>query len=186
MESHLEYDIINKSINNFVPLLLRANESPENIGKYERKIEFNGCFMGSPYKYSWVSNLPNVFYHNISYGLLDYESRRNIYLKSLIAFGFSHDNNILNYHPTQRIFEGLSYGCVVISDNEAARDLTGGIVEYAVDYNEFIKLYNFFLSHPDECKKKELAGYEWCKKNGTNRYSASLFLEKIKELNFMT
>lgn len=185
LESHKHYHQIAISIPNFVPLMLRANDPPSKIGTYEKIYELNGCFMGTPYKPDWVKGLPNILYHNIhSGGCLSYDERRKIHLKSRIAFGFSNDSNIANYHPTQRIFEGLAYGCVVISDNEAARDLTGGIVEYAANKTEFLEKYHYFLSHPEDCEKKAQAGYEWAKKYGTNRYAASLFLDKIKELGF--
>jgi hypothetical protein len=183
LEDHIKFHMINSSINNFVPLLLRANETPEMIGHYIRRASINGCFMGTPYKEEWIKGLPNIVYHNIhNMGLLSYEERKQIYLKSKIAFGFSCNENILNYHPTQRIFEGLTYGCVVISDSDVASEMTGGIVEYVKSYEEFIERYHYFLEHPEECSKKMELGYEWSKKYGTNRYSASLFLDKIREL----
>ena len=185
MAGHIQFDIINKQCGRFVPLMLLANEDPEKIGTYEKKLELDGCFMGTPYKQHWVSNLPNILYHNINIsGLLSYNDRRKNHLRSKIAFGFTSDANILNYHPTQRIFEGLAYGCVVISDNEAARDMTDGIVEYAATEEEFINKYNYFLTHPEACKEKEIAGYEWSKCFGTNRYTAKLFLNKIIELKY--
>jgi hypothetical protein len=184
MDSHIQFDTINKSIRNYVPLMLRADDSPASIGVYTKTYELDGCFMGTAYKPDWVAELPNIVYHDISHGFLSYDERRTIHLKSKIAFGFSSDSNILNYHPTQRIFEGLAYGCVVLSDNEAARDLTGGIVEYVSSKEEFLSKYNYYLSHPEECKKKELEGYAWAKQYGTNRHSARLFLDKIQELGF--
>jgi hypothetical protein len=184
IEFHMRIDAINKSIPNFVPLMLRADDSPASIGLYTKTYELDGCFMGTPYKSDWISGLPNTVYHDISHGFLSYDERRIMHLKSKIAFGFSNDLNILNYHPTQRIFEGLAYGCVVLSDSEAARDLTGGIVEYVSSKEDFLSKYNYYLSHPEECKKKELEGYAWTKQYGTNRYSAALFLNKIKELGF--
>ena len=184
MDSHIYVDAINKSIPNFVPLMLRADDSPASIGLYTKTYELDGCFMGTPYKPEWVAGLPNILYHDISHGFFTYDERRAVHLKSKIAFGFTSDANILNYHPTQRIFEGLAYGCVVLSDNEAARDLTGGIVEYVSSKEEFLSKYNYYLSHPEECKKKQLEGYAWTKQYGTNRYSAALFLNKIKELGF--
>jgi hypothetical protein len=184
VEYQRSLDAINKRINNSVPLMLRADEAPEKIGTYTRNPVLNGCFMGTSYKPDWVEGLPNILFHTITNGFLSYDERRNNHLKSKIAFGFTSDQNVLSYHPTQRIFEGLAYGCVVISDNEAARDLTGGIVEYAASKEEFLQKYNYYLSHPEECKVKELAGYEWAKKYGTNRYSAKLFLNKIKELGY--
>ena len=173
------------SVNNYVPLLLRANEEPSKIGLYQKTYELDGCFMGTTYKSGWVSSLPNILYHSISsMGLLDYNQRRINHLKSRIGFGFHDDNNIKNNHVTQRVFEALSYGCVVLSDNPAAEEMTDGIVVYVSSKEDFLTKYNYFISHPDECKKKELQGYEWAKQYGTNRYAASLFVEKIKELGF--
>jgi spore maturation protein CgeB len=60
--------------------------------------------------------------------------------------------------------------------------MTGGIVEYVKSYEDFIERYHYFLEHPEECAKKMELGYEWSKKYGTNRYAASLFLDKIREL----
>jgi spore maturation protein CgeB len=112
---------------------------------------------------------------------LSYDIRRKVYLSSKIAFGFHHDNNILNSHVTQRVFEALCYGCVVLSDNSAATDITDGIVVYVKDKRDFIEKYIYYLSNPEECEKKRIAGYEWAKKFGTNRYAAKLFLDvKIK------
>lgn len=45
-------------------------------------------------------------------------------------------------HVTQRIFEGMAYGCVVISTSPAARDMTNGIVEYVATKEEFMEKYN--------------------------------------------
>ena len=183
LQTHIPIDAINKQIPNFVPLLLRANESPDRVGTYPKTNRLNGCFMGSPYKKGFVSHLPNTLYHDIWHsGLLSYDERRAIYLDSIVAFGFHANENIQNYHVTQRVFEGLAYGCVVISDNEAARDITGGIVEFAESQADMLRLYNHYLSHPEECKKKAEAGYAWSKLYGTNRYAAKLFLDKAAAL----
>ena len=179
--THVAFNNIASQIQNFVPLLLRANESPANIGIHPPvRRSINGVFMGWGYKPDWASGLPNVLYHNtLCHPLIPYAERREHYLRSVIAFGFHADDNIMNYHVTQRVFEGLAYGCVVISDNPSATEMTGGIVEYAANKEEFLRKYNYFLQNPDACNKKRLEGYEWCKKYGTNRYSASLFLKKI-------
>ena len=169
---------IQKTMTNYIPLLLRANESPVCIGKYTRDEKINGCFMGTPYKFDWVRGLDNVLYHNINIRkLLPYDKRREIYLQSKIAFGFHHDNNIINHHVTQRVFEALCYGCVVLSDNPAASLMTDEIVVYVKSKTDFLEKYNYYLTHPDECDKKRSQGYEWAKRYGTNRYSAKLFID---------
>lgn len=183
MASHLSLYKILPSIPNYVPLMLRANESPELIGTYPRTYRFNGCFIGTAYKPEWVIGLPNILYHSINHGnLLSYSQRRDIYCSSIIAFGFHSDVNISNYHPTQRIFEALSYGCVVLTDNPAAEEITGGIAVFVNSKADFLEKYQYYLTHPEECRGKQIEGYEWARLYGTNRYAASLFLHKIDEL----
>ena len=182
MPEHIAYHTLNISIPNFVPLYLRANEAPKNIGIYKRGTEYNACFMGSGYKHYWSNVCSNVFYHDISHGLLNYKQRRDIYLKSTIAFGFHNDNNIINSHVTQRVFEGLTYGCVVISDNKAASDYTNGIVEYASSRDELREKVGYILNDPELILQKQEKGYEWAKEYGTNRFSAKAFLDKIYQL----
>ena len=67
-------------------------------------------------------------------------------------------------------------------DNIAAKEMTGGIVEYASNKDEFLQLYNYYLTHPNACTQKIKDGYTWSKLYGTNRYSAQLFIDKIHEL----
>ncbi len=179
---YLPWYAIASSVNNYVPLMLRANESPTAIGAYEKQPVWNGCFMGSGYKRDWVAGLPNIFYHDVCNGLLSYNERRAIHATSHIAFGFHSDPNIANNHVTQRVFEGLAAGCVVISDNPAAEDLTGGIVVYAKNKSEFLRLYEYYLGNADAREEKKLQGYEWARACGTNRYSALQFINKIQDL----
>ena len=80
------------------------------------------------------------------------------------------------------MFEGLTYGCVVISDNKAASDYTGGIVEYASCKDELREKVSYVLNDPEVIIVKQEQGYEWAKKFGTNRFSAKAFLDKIFEL----
>lgn len=185
LESHIPLHKINISIPNYCSLMLRVNEDPDKIGTYSKIIKYNGCFMGTTYMPDWVEGLDNIVYYSVENNkLLSDLERKEIYLQSKIGFGFQHPDNIKNHHITQRIFEAMAYGCVVLTPTKAAEDITNGIVVYVSDKADFLNKYNYYLSHPEECEKKIIAGYEWCKKYGTNRYSAQLFLDKIKELNY--
>lgn len=178
-QNHFRWYTMIPTLPHYVPFLLRANESPDMIGTYPRNEIYNGCFMGTPYKPEWVSGLSNVLYHNINqHGLLPYSRRRDIYLSSKIAFGFHSLDNILNSHVTQRIFEALCYGCIVLSDNPVAEELTNGIVVYVSNKEDLIDKYNYYLSHPDDCETKRMRGYIWAKQFGTNRYAVKLFLDR--------
>ena len=135
-----------------------------------------GYFAGSAYKREWIQGLPDVFYHDVgSGGLLTYEERRDIALQSLFAFGFHSPENIANNHVTQRVFEGLAYGCVVLSDNPAAAKLTDGIVEYVGNREALVECMNRFIWDPAAVAAKRQAGYAWVKQWGTNRAAAAAF-----------
>jgi hypothetical protein len=182
LHTHIPLYDISRSVKNYVPLMLRANDSPAAIGLYEKRPIWNGCFMGSGYKRDWVYDLPNIFYHDVSNGLLSYDERRAIYLTSSIAFGFHSNENIANNHVTQRVFEGLAAGCVVISDNPAAADLTDGIVVYAKNKEEFLLFYEYYLRDTEAREQKIREGYAWTQMYGTNRYAARQFIDKMQEL----
>ncbi len=170
---------------NYHPLWLRANEAPHQIGLYTRPHppQYLGYFAGSGYKRDWLTGLPQVFYHDVhTAGLLSATQRRDVALQSIFAFGFHSNENVANNHVTQRVFEGLAYGCVVLSDNPAAAKLTGGIVEYVENATALQERIKHFLAEPQRITEKQQAGYAWAKQFGTNRAAAEQFLHKAAEL----
>ena len=171
------------NLNNFVPLKLRANESPEMIGKYKKNIVRDYCFMGSGYKKDWIPhNLTGIYHEVYKNNYIPYDKRREIYLSSTFALAFQSNDNIKNGHLSQRIFEGLAYGCIVLCENKLASDFTDGIVVYIKSKEDLLEKILFYKNNPKLIEKKIQKGYEWVKKFGTNRYSALFFLDKIKEL----
>jgi hypothetical protein len=186
LQPHANYWEIAQTLNNYVPMLLRAPEDPEKIGTYQRSEVLNGCYMGSNHRPDWVQGLGNIVYHNAyQNGYLSYAQRRDIYLRSKIAFGFQMDDNCKNFHVTQRVFEGLANGCLVLCESIAASEMTGGVVEYVADKADFLRKYDYFLAHPEERLRRIETGYEYARRFGTNRYSASLFMKKFMELGYM-
>jgi hypothetical protein len=183
-QSHLKYWNLHQYIKNYVPFKLMANEDIYDVGTYEKEIKYNCCYIGWPYKRDWLDGLEKNFTHftHDPSQFISFKERRNVYLQSIIAPGFQSDGNILNHHVSQRVYEGLCYGCVVISEHPTAHKMTNGIVEYAANKEEFQNKVKYFLSHPEECEKKRIAGYDWIKKNGTNRLVVLEFIRKIKEL----
>jgi spore maturation protein CgeB len=139
--------------------------------------------MGSGYKRDWVPHEFTGIYHNVcSNNFLPYNERRDIYLSSTFALAFQSHENIKHGHLSQRIFEGLAYGCVVLCENKLASEFTNGIVVYISSKLDLLEKMKFYKNNPELMEEKINSGYEWVKKLGTNRYSAQFFLEKIKEL----
>ena len=167
----------------FVPLLLRASDSPDAIGNYPRVNQRDYCFMGGGYKMDWMIAVPQFtgFYHRVIWdNYLSYNERRAIYLSSMFAFGFQSDDNIRTGHLSQRIFEGLAYGCIVLCENKLAEDYTDGAVIYVASKEDLVSKMEYYKLHPDEALKKQQQGYEWTKQFGTNRVSIQFFLHGIQ------
>lgn len=159
---------------NTCPLLLRADEAPEKIGSYARSHVYDFCFMGGRMCEHLVPKQPfNGFYHGTHFvsEYMTYEERRKVYLSSTFALGFQTGDNIHNGHVSQRIFEGLSYGCIVISNSIHASLQTEGIVVCATTREEIEERMRHFLYHPEEMKEKQQAGYDFARRLGTNDLS---------------
>lgn len=169
-----------ESIPNSCPLLLRANEPPYRIGTYPRSKVYDYCFMGGR-MCEWLvpSHRFQGFYHGVhnTEEYMKYDDRRDIYLSSTFALGFQTDDNIRNGHVSQRIFEAMAYGCVVLSHSLHASIQTDGIVEYVEPHREkYAERMDFFLQNPHYIQKKQQRGYEFVRKFGTNDYAINLLL----------
>jgi hypothetical protein len=171
---------------NFVPLKLRASENPSLIGSFIRNNIRDYCYIGAEYKNNWIKSIPSHFsglvHHSNNNNLLSYNERKQIYLSSIFALGFQSEQNIKNGHLSQRIFEGLAYGCIVLCENKLASEFTNGIVVYVSSIEDLIKKMDYYKNNPELIKEKQLLAYNWVKNFGTNRYSLSFFLQKIKDL----
>lgn len=184
LEGHIKCWDLEQKINNYVPLTFASPLLPEQIGTFKRNESLNGCFMGTSYKYDWVAGLPKtVFLTGINHGReIEEKDRIELFLSSKIAFGFHHNNNVINNVIVERVFEGMAYGCVVISDSPAAGKITNGIVQVANNKEEFLNIYNRLLSNDNERMSLQEKGYEWVKQNGLYIHTVKCFLDKIYSL----
>jgi spore maturation protein CgeB len=183
----LEYHVfaweLQQSVNNYLPLTFSSSLKYEQIGNLPRNEEYNGCFIGTAYKPNWVNQLKNTVY--ITGNNLPEEQRVHIFLSSKIAFGFHADANIENNVIVERVFEGMAFGCAVISDHPAVAEYTDNIVQYASSKEEFLKIYDRLLNDDNERLLLQQRGYEWIKKKGLYSHLAEIFLNKCKELNYL-
>lgn len=174
-----------KQRKNTCPLLLRANEDPDVIGSYERTSKYDYCFMGG-------KMCTHVIPFNEFKGLCDaqsyakyympYDKRKQVYLSSLFALGLQTLDNRLNGHVSQRIFEGMAYGCVVLTNSLAAYEQTDYIVDYFCSKKDLIKKMKYYINNPDKMEWRRQKGYEFIRRQGTNEYSMELIRNTIKDV----
>lgn len=182
LSSTMHIDAHNFTLNckNWVPFLFASSANPKSVGNLKRKDLYDSVFIGASYKTDWVNKLKKCFTH-ISPPFLSENDRVQAYLSSRVCLGFHSDGNILNSCITERILEGLSYGCAVLSDNPSASEFTGGIVEYV---SSFTDVLNFIEKCKDDkfFHQKQRDGYKFSKQKGLYYHQAKIFLQKIREL----
>ena len=172
-----------RSFKNNIPFLLRADEDPLLVGSYEKNILYDFCYMGCRYCEHLVPQNFKGFYHGVFDHIyyFDYETRKKNYLSSLFALGFQSDEGIVSQHVSQRIFEGLTYGCIVLSNSLAACEQTNNIVIHVSTREEIEEIMTYYINNPELAEKKRKEGYEFSKKFGTNQLSAQNFINLIQE-----
>ncbi len=172
-----------RSFNNNIPLLLRADEDPLLVGTYEKNIIYDYCYMG----WRYCENLVPIKFQGVYHGVndhnkfFDYEKRKNIYLSSFFALGFQSSANISSKHVSQRIFEGLAYGCIVLSNSLPACEQTNNIVIHVSTRDDVEQIMTYYINNPEIADKKRKEGYEFSKQFGTNQFSAQKFINLIQE-----
>lgn len=101
-------------------------------------------------------------------------------MKSTFALGFQTDDNIRNGHVSQRIYEALAYGCVILSHSIHASTQTRGIVEYVgPSRDQYADRMTFFLKNPRLIAEKQRQGYEFARAYGTNEHAHDLIVSKM-------
>jgi len=183
LQYHAEFDKLAKSINNYVPLTFMSSMPLEMVGSHGRAEQIDGSFVGTQYKREWIENLSNIVY--ITSNNVNEEDRIKIFQTSKIVFGFHSDGNIQNGTVTERVFEAMAYGCVVISDNPQAGVVTEGLVKVATSKEEFLNIYHKLLSDSDERENIRMKSYEWIRRNGLYFHVALKFIKKMEELGYI-
>jgi glycosyltransferase involved in cell wall biosynthesis len=170
-------------LHDYCPFKFRANEDINLVGTYERNIQRDYCYMGFYYRREWVPFELNGMYRVSEWkDYLPYEERKKIYLSSIFALGFHADAAIDCGSISQRVFEGMAYGCIVLSDNPIAEKITDGIVVTVTSKEDVLQKINYYKENPELISEKQQKGYEWVKKYGTNRESVKTILNRIKEV----
>ena len=184
LHSHIRFWDIQQKIENYEPLTFSSYLTPKEVATHTRgPILWDAQFVGSPYKVSWLGQIPNCFARTTALSTTE-EERVRSFLQSECALGFHSDANVLNNVVVERVPEALSYGAVCLSDNPAAVEYTDGIVDFVSSLEETKNRIQYYKSNKTEADKKRQAGYNWVSSKGTYQHVAARFLSKMKNLGY--
>lgn len=181
-QDHIDAHNFNMTCKNWLPMTFLSSADPRLVGRLPRQDIYHSMFIGAPYKIQWINNLQNCFSHISNAGFLSEEKRIKTFLNSRVCLGFHSPENILNGCVTERVFEGLSYGCVVLTDNIYAAKMTNGIVKYVSSFDELKLMIEKINNDDDFFYETQKQGYEFSKKQGLYFHLAQKFISKIEEL----
>ncbi len=181
--THVDSWNLQQTMHNYVPLTFSADISPEQVGTFPRKSVFDAQFVGSGYKEEWTSKLKNCYIRNTPPFVSESE-RIDSYLKSHVSLGFHSEGNIRNHCIVERVFDGMAYGCVVLTDNPTAEEETGGIVEYVNSFEGLADKIDYYARNEKARQEKQAMGYDYIRTRGCYLHVAEGFLLKMNELGF--
>ena len=186
MSSHLKSFDIQNSINNYIPLTFASNLHPNDIILKENFDEYlYDCnFVGFCYNTQWSYHLKKKLNCYIKYSppFISEKERIDSFKNSLSSLGFQHPNNKLNYVITERIFEALSFSCLLFVDSIFIEEEIPNGVVYVSSPDEIVSKLNYFKSNMEELKYIVSNGLDYVKKNGTYFNVCGNFLKKINEI----
>jgi len=182
--SHREAWDIQLGDQNFVPLTFASSLQVNEIGTLPRSDVLDAHFVGTFYKMHWNALIrASVRRVSIVYSppFIPESIRREIYLSSRVALGWHSNANIRNGVVVERVFEGLAFGNVVISDNPYAPVITDGIVQFVPNPIQAIRVIKRFKRNPGLVEEIRQRGFEWARTRGTYFHVAKSFLDAVAE-----
>lgn len=174
---------IQHQISNFVPLTFASNLKPEVIGTLKRSDKYLAHFVGNGYQRE-INNRLRVRFRGIKIvntpPFISEAERIQIFSSSKIALGWHSDGNIENHVVVERVFEGLAFGNVVISDTPTAVEITEGVVEFADSY-PLAKEIILRVQKDEKFRLSKMeAGFEWARAHGTYWHVAQNFIDRFQ------
>ncbi len=171
------YDLYRKN-SRFHPTTFLSSVRPADVGLHARDPKYDAQFVGSPYQPHLMSRLAENFTIVGKYAppFISEEERIATFLVSRCTLGFHSTGCLEKRLVTERVAEGLSYGCVVVSDNIRAPEVTDGCAIYASSYEEFADVLTRAKSDESWLKTKQSQGYEFARNKGTYTHLAGNFI----------
>lgn len=144
-------------------------------------------YIGSPYevqilhairkKKKYSSFIHILHTSNPIYG----QEFERLYRSSKICLGFIAPRNLEMNIVTERIWEALSFGCLVLTNSKLAEKLTNGVVVFFQNQSDLFDKIDYYLKNSDEMNFKIKKGYEIFESWANYKRNALEFIELLRE-----
>lgn len=104
------------------------------------------------------------------------------YRKSKIVLGLMCPLNNESHTVTERVWEALSFGSLVLTNSKTAEKMTDGVVVYYEDIDDLLEKITFYLENEEERLKKIEKGYDIFMSERNYKKNAKEFIEHLNSL----
>lgn len=110
--------------------------------------------------------------------------RINLFFRpTKVVLGWHNTANISNGTVSERVYEGLAHGALVVTDNPYAEAATDGNVIFVSESSDLVPILNRAKKDRAWWAQRSESGLKWVRDHGTYRGVADEFLEKIRSLS---
>jgi len=186
--SHTGYYDLQLTLDNYVPLTFAANIHPDDLQENDNQ-KLHDCFyVGHFYNLNWrgpiMEKFPNSFLRYTP-PFISEEERVSAFSSSFASLGFQHPTNKHNFVITERIFEAMMYGCLVLVDSEFITSEIPEVAIYVESPDDIIRSITYYKQHPDEARVRIKNGYDYLRKCGTYYHTCGNFINKMENLGYI-
>jgi hypothetical protein len=174
-----------QQIPQYEPCTFAAAIHPDNIGTAQRIDTVPAVFIGNGYEpelNTAISNAhPGTRIINTPPFIPESE-RLQHYAEAIVCLGWVGAANIANNVIVERVFEGLAYGNITITNSALAEQHTDGTAIYVTSASEAIELIRVAVNNPAWVREHRERAWKWVGAHGTYHHVAARFLDRIRTL----
>jgi hypothetical protein len=170
---------------NALPLEFGAPVDPERVGEGCDNDAIDCAYVGSSgYEPDWQARFRSDPRNRIigTPPYIDETERLEILRNSKIVLGLHQPENVDDCLPIERVYDGIAFGAVLITDNPWAVDATDGVAQYAADVDQASEMADRYLRNDDERAALRERGLEFARRRGTYWHRAADFIAMREKL----
>lgn len=182
-----------------IPFQFASARDPEslregNLGFEERT--YDAWYVGNWYQEAWLSRLEeeqevDVFVRTTGTSVDSWGPEtscpENVRVQTMrmsrVVLGFHSEYNIEHGIVTERVWEGISHGCVVLTDNPSAVSATEGVAVLVRTYDDLMRELEVYNTNRSMWERQTEMGYSFAVRTGTYKHRAELIVRAAEDAN---
>ena len=171
--------------NKFIPYRFSSFVDPKsNFREFNMNKSIDLIYIGCSYEMDKIDIIKKQDYNSFIHvsdgsNAIIGDEFTNLYRKSKICLGFMAEENNKKNTITERIWEGFSFGCLVLTNSKAAEIISEEAAVYYTDTQDLLNKIDFYLSNDEERNLKIEKGYDIFTNYGNYKHNTKEFINDM-------